>query len=275
MKIVITITLMLIGMMGWGQNVLIYNNGSEQDLTCWQSALSSFGLVLHDTEHLENYDSVSINYFDGLLIITGPATYGGGISDLIVDDFLPNNKAILVSGQTGFTFLSYKIKYALGIHVLGFTHNWWLFGYQYSRYNNMSINGDGDYANSTIRTFDTINNSSAAFVSQSNGQAGDILAVEYGTYNYNAFSLGIKPYGYLYFTDDGCLDSSFIYALDEILDFLFNTTDIPEYLSEPHTVLEIEYYDVMGRKISKPTKGFYIECKTTDKGIISQKYFIQ
>lgn len=44
---------------------------------------------------------------------------------------------------------------------------------------------------------------------------------------------------------------------------------------EPYTVLSVDYYDIMGRKFSKPEKGFYIERKTTNKGIVSTKYFIQ
>jgi hypothetical protein len=50
-------------------------------------------------------------------------------------------------------------------------------------------------------------------------------------------------------------------------------TDIPELPSEPYTVLSVRYFDLMGREIPKPTKGFYIERKVTDKGIISTKHF--
>jgi hypothetical protein len=51
--------------------------------------------------------------------------------------------------------------------------------------------------------------------------------------------------------------------------------DIPEIPSETATILQVDYYDLMGREIPKPTKGFYIERKVTDKGIISTKHFIQ
>ena len=53
------------------------------------------------------------------------------------------------------------------------------------------------------------------------------------------------------------------------------TTDVPEYASKLHTVLSVDYFDLYGRMIPKPNKGFYIERKITDKGIISKKYFIQ
>lgn len=41
------------------------------------------------------------------------------------------------------------------------------------------------------------------------------------------------------------------------------------------TLISKDYFDMMGRKIPKPNKGFYIERLTTDKGVISKKYFIQ
>lgn len=52
-------------------------------------------------------------------------------------------------------------------------------------------------------------------------------------------------------------------------------TQTPEFNEEPVNTHSINYYDLMGRKIQKPRKGFYIERKTTDKGTISKKYFIQ
>jgi hypothetical protein len=54
----------------------------------------------------------------------------------------------------------------------------------------------------------------------------------------------------------------------------YTVTDIPELSSEPYTVLQVNYYDLMGREIIKPSKGFYIERKSTDKGTISTKHYI-
>lgn len=50
---------------------------------------------------------------------------------------------------------------------------------------------------------------------------------------------------------------------------------VEENLSGHHTVLSVDYFDLYGRKIPKPTQGFYIEIKSTDKGVMSKKYFIQ
>lgn len=52
-------------------------------------------------------------------------------------------------------------------------------------------------------------------------------------------------------------------------------SDINEVTPSSSKVLYIEYFDIMGRRINKPDKGIYIERKTTDKGIISTKYFKQ
>ncbi len=48
------------------------------------------------------------------------------------------------------------------------------------------------------------------------------------------------------------------------------TVGIPEHSPE---VLSTSYFNLLGQEISKPKKGFYIERKLTNKGIISTKYF--
>jgi hypothetical protein len=54
---------------------------------------------------------------------------------------------------------------------------------------------------------------------------------------------------------------------------------IPVNIEEnpPNHILPIstEYYDLLGRRISKPDQGFYIERKITDMGMISTKIFKQ
>ncbi len=42
-----------------------------------------------------------------------------------------------------------------------------------------------------------------------------------------------------------------------------------------YKILSITYYDLLGREILEPKRGFFIERKVTDKGIISKKYFRQ
>ena len=51
--------------------------------------------------------------------------------------------------------------------------------------------------------------------------------------------------------------------------------DIPEVPSRPHEIMSVDYYDITGRKIPKPTNGFYIMSETTDKGIINTKHYIR
>ncbi len=52
-------------------------------------------------------------------------------------------------------------------------------------------------------------------------------------------------------------------------------TKIPEKEIQPTTILSVNYFNLLGQQIPKPTRGFYIERKSTDKGIISTKYNIQ
>ena len=53
-----------------------------------------------------------------------------------------------------------------------------------------------------------------------------------------------------------------------------HTLNIPEKLISID-VLSTTYFNLLGQQIDKPTKGFYIERKVTNKGIISTKHFIQ
>lgn len=54
-------------------------------------------------------------------------------------------------------------------------------------------------------------------------------------------------------------------------DMLFGITDVD---SPQYKVLSVNYFDILGREIIKPNKGFYIERTTTTKGIICKKYYI-
>jgi hypothetical protein len=54
-----------------------------------------------------------------------------------------------------------------------------------------------------------------------------------------------------------------------------NITRVSHLPSSAYIVLRTDYYDIMGRKISKPDKGFYIERIITSQGVISKKYHIQ
>lgn len=50
-------------------------------------------------------------------------------------------------------------------------------------------------------------------------------------------------------------------------------TDIPVFSSDPGEVLSINFYDITGRKIEKPKRGFYIERKQTNRGVVTTKHF--
>ena len=55
-------------------------------------------------------------------------------------------------------------------------------------------------------------------------------------------------------------------------DYLYVNTS--EITSEEPSILSVQYFDLMGRSIPKPDKGFFIERKATDKGVVATKHFI-
>lgn len=117
--------------------------------------------------------------------------------------------------------------------------------------------------------------------------------------NISAINVGYDPYCYYIYLDDFAGDTlhiafrrdngnqtSFYYIKAYIISkykiHLVSawSTDVAvgvsEFLTEPTRVLHVDYFDLHGRHyISKPSKGFYIERKITNNGIISKKYFIQ
>lgn len=59
------------------------------------------------------------------------------------------------------------------------------------------------------------------------------------------------------------------------LNYKYVITEIPEVPDNDYKIYSVDYFDLMGRRIPKPVKGFYIERQTTDKGIVSKKFYIQ
>lgn len=51
-------------------------------------------------------------------------------------------------------------------------------------------------------------------------------------------------------------------------------TGIPELPVEPARLISVSFFNILGQEIDKPRRGFYIERKITNKGIISTKYYI-
>ena len=96
---------------------------------------------------------------------------------------------------------------------------------------------------------------------------------EYTYYNGNVYqNIVIESEGDYPLYVERFENNEFLFRL--YFDYL-GISDIYETTPSSTRVLEVNYYDVMGRKIPKPDKGFYIEQKTTEKGIISTKYFKQ
>ncbi len=65
------------------------------------------------------------------------------------------------------------------------------------------------------------------------------------------------------------------FAVTFYYEYNYIYVNTPEINTEQPEVLSVDYFDIMGRSIPKPDRGFFIERKTTVKGVVSNKYFIQ
>ena len=73
------------------------------------------------------------------------------------------------------------------------------------------------------------------------------------------------------------IEEGVVSALDSNFGDLFNLNPMVS-IGEVHHDLKVyntQYYDVIGRKVSNPSSGLYIEVQTTNLGEISNKRFIQ
>ena len=73
------------------------------------------------------------------------------------------------------------------------------------------------------------------------------------------------------------IEEGVVSALDSNFGDIFNLNPMVS-VGEVHHDLKVyntQYYDVMGRKVSNPSSGLYIEVQTTNLGEISNKRFIQ
>ena len=78
-------------------------------------------------------------------------------------------------------------------------------------------------------------------------------------------------------SDVELFEEGIVSAIDNNFGDIFNLNQMVS-IDEVHQDLKVyntQYYDVMGRKVSNPSKGLYIEVQTTNLGEISTKKFIQ
>jgi len=78
-------------------------------------------------------------------------------------------------------------------------------------------------------------------------------------------------------SDIELIEEGIVSALDSNFGDIFNLNPMVS-VDEVHHDLKVyntQYYDVMGRKVSNPSSGLYIEVQTTNLGEISNKRFIQ
>ena len=82
-----------------------------------------------------------------------------------------------------------------------------------------------------------------------------------------------KPMG----SDIELFEEGVVSAIDNNFGDIFNLNQMVSVDEIYHgiKVYNTQYYDVMGRQVSKPSTGLYIEVQTTNLGEISTKKFIQ
>ena len=77
-------------------------------------------------------------------------------------------------------------------------------------------------------------------------------------------------------SDVELIEEGIVSAIDNNFGDIFNLNQMIS-IDEVYQDLKVyntQYYDVMGRKVSNPSKGLYIEVQTTNIGEISTKRFI-
>lgn len=284
MKTILTIILVLIGIVSWGQSAKVryaeqlihgeYENYFDQWYYEYDSAANLKSIVWYaDGAYLSTY-----NYEHDTLVNThwsdGDSYYVYNTDSVYYWDMYNGNQLIRQIYQLDSLGQVYE-EYAPGG-----VNNYRSYEWEDGNCTKVHIDlGSVIYTDSIIYYSDYLN----PFYIQNesirtgvpgpfyNGSVNFLHEVYHGTGGHTEFrvleSTGPYPthidYGELYNED---------YIIIEYFDIIYGTTEIP---SEPYTVLRVDYYDMMGRGIKKPTKGFYIERKTTDKGVISKKCFIQ
>lgn len=274
MKNILTISILLIGMIGWGQQAkldrwyFLYMDG-DTSTQCWYVYDSANNLksIHYYAENWffeegkcvkkefgnNNNDYTYYEYFsDTLIVVTSPEEYP--YPEYVYYYYLNEDGFIYKwhdKDNEYVTDILWHEGNAVKTYMNGVPkksreyYNWYRNPfYEESKYfKNDGIFGFGSGSHNMIKHYDT---------TQFYEVADDI----------NGFPTKVNWYF------NGNLLRIYHYEYRSI------TSDTPEIPIEPYTVHSVDYFDLMGRKIPKPTSGFYIERKTTDKGVISKKYFI-
>lgn len=273
MKTILIISLLLIGMMGWGQEAKLssaYTVRAENGDT----AFSTF--YIYDDENLEYtdlfYDSKSHlqrKYYRNDTIIKTGIPYG--------DEwwFHYYNDSIVVPFGFDTTIASvYHLDDSDLIMRKNSPGNVRL--YEWENGNMIEEFSDGESEYTATYDYDYINPFYEEYKYFRLGRDGSYNYInEWGPDGAGAIHkyVVLESIGQYPTIAERYLDGELAYY--HYYNYLYVITDIPETALVSATVLSVEYYDIFGRKIPKPQQGLYIERKITNKGIISKKYFIQ
>lgn len=273
MKTMVTITLLLIGMMGWGQ---------EAKLDYWYQLSHPGNDTLHFVEY--SYDSTNnlkkvyydrhfpiaktINYSNDTLIKTFNVLY----SDYY---YYSNDDTVMLISHYHDNIDTSYLRIDEYNDVIEYDHYNWIW-----EDGNCMVQISSGEDTSWYREY------YSEYINPWYDENKYLRrATQTGTYSgsYNLWSIhhssnewelevieSIGPYPTII---DYYRDGSLLYTY--YFEYKFVITDTPEIPEELATVLSIDYFDMLGRKIPKPKKGFYIERKTTDRGTISTKHYIR
>lgn len=258
------VSFVIIAMTGWGQKAIIVTF-TPQNRQCLKSQLEQRGIEV--TVDGEMPDSTTLSQYDAMFLLLGSfEIIDWPLGQFIVNKYLAAGKNLYVEGDVDAWDDVYNTIFldALGIapDIGGSVLTYFVYGH--GRYDDINLHYPETYP---ARWF---NLSQPEVDTTLVAEDGSPIAIEYEGENYRTFAYGGRTSFY-----PDCDDPELIEFFDELTDYIFTVADTPESVSVPHKVISVEYFDLLGRQISKPVKGFYIERKHTDKGIISTKHYVQ
>lgn len=265
MKRLLTISFILIGMTGWGQEVYLKN------------------VVAHDVFTDESYLYATVDYDENWKVTAYREYHSWGdirkeisySNDTIIETIFPDktyyfdhagDTIIVTDSQGGEQFYVVNEHYQITSSSNGLSMEWAVTNlvklyyddelqevYLYTGFKNPYFNVFKTFKGDCYSSYSQIEE--ALIVGTEYSQYWDVTD---GIYNY--------PTEIIYYVD-GEQPYTFYYYYHIVT----GTTET-EMLSAK--TLSVSYYNLLGQRIQKPTKGFYIERKTTNQGVISNKYFI-
>lgn len=273
MKSILIITLLLIGMIGWGQ---------EAKLNSWYE----YSYFWNDTANYVVYtydsaDKLKSVYYTKQVSIPRNVTYS---NDTLISDFngfgtsyyyfSDDDTIINIGNYQGNTDTSFLRIGGDNEVIESEGHSWsWENGNCIEE-----INWEGDTIYHHVYYSEYIN---PWYEENKYLRRHHTTGTYSGSYNLFRFSNTSSKGEFIVMESIGPYPTVIEHYMGDVLsgtfyfDYKYVITGTPETSNKAEIVLSIDYFDIMGKKISKPKTGFYIKCKTTNNGIISTKHYLR